>query len=99
MSEETDYLDVLRSVNRDEWLTTIRNEILNANQTTRVNLAYILNELEGLPPETALDFRLISEYAERIRSAADRITTLASIVNVIYEQQIAEEQKNQRPQR
>jgi hypothetical protein len=98
MSEEADYLDVLRSVSRDEWLTTIRNEILNANQTTRVNLAYILNELEALPPETALDFRLISEYAERIRSAADRITTLASIVNVIYEQ-LAEEQKNQRPQR
>jgi hypothetical protein len=96
MSEEADYLDVLRSVNRDEWLTTIRNEILNANQTTRVNLAYILNELEGLPTDTPLDFRLINEYAERIRSAADRITTLASIVNTLYEQ-LAEEQKNQRP--
>src|SRR5262249_51195427 len=97
MTEGTDYLDVLRSVNRDEWLTTIRNEILNANQTTRVNLAYILNELEALPPDIALDFRLIGEYAERIRSAADRITTLASIVNVIYDQ-LAEEQKNQPPQ-
>ena len=96
MSEEADYLDVLRSVSRDEWLTTIRNEILNANQTTRVNLAYILNELDNLPEDTALDFRLVGEYAERIRSAADRITTLANAVNVIYEQ-LAEEQRNKRP--
>jgi hypothetical protein len=96
MPEETDYLDVLRSVSRDEWLTTIRNEILNANQTTRVNLGYILNELENLPDDIPLDFRLVGEYAERIRSAADRITTLANAVNVIYEQ-LADEQRNKRP--
>jgi hypothetical protein len=95
MAEETDYLDVLGSVSKDEWLTVIRNEILNANQTTRVNLAYILNELDALPEDTQLDFRLVGEYAERIRTAADRITTLANAVNSVYEQ-LSDEQKNRR---
>ena len=98
MTEEADYLEILRASSKDEWLTVIRNEILNANQTTRLNLAYILNELEMLPADSTLDFRLVGEYAERIRSAADRITTLANAVNSIYEQ-LADEQKNRRTER
>ncbi|MFN8373637.1 MAG: hypothetical protein U0694_12290 [Anaerolineae bacterium] len=98
MPEEADYLDMLGNVNKDEWLTIIRNEILNANQTTRLNLAYILNELETLPSDTPLDFRIIGEYADRIRSAADRITTLANAVNAIYDQ-LAEEQRSKRAAR
>jgi len=98
MPEEADYLDMLGNVNKDEWLTIIRNEILNANQTTRLNLAYILNELETLPSDTPLDFRLIGEYADRIRSAADRITTLANAVNALYDQ-LAEEQRGKRASR
>jgi hypothetical protein len=86
VNEDNSYFNMLQSLSKDEWLTVIRNEILNANQTTRLNLAYILNELETLPEDSPLDFRLIGEYSERIRSAADRITALVNAITTLYDQ-------------
>ncbi|NWF71227.1 MAG: hypothetical protein HXY40_19270 [Chloroflexi bacterium] len=84
--EQSNALDFFSTLNSEEWLAALRNEIFNANQTTRVNLGYILGELQTLPPETPLDYRLIEEYAERIRSAADRITHLINSAVQLYDQ-------------